>query len=146
MAQRALLRLDFPAQPESLRTVRGALGPMLDRLGVAQVDRDRLVLAVDEAVANVIRHAYGNSGQGHIVFTLACARGMLRFKLRDWAPRVDPKRIRPRDLSVCRPGGLGINFIDETMDRWCLRPQRHGGNVLVMCKRLRTRPALENRE
>jgi sigma-B regulation protein RsbU (phosphoserine phosphatase) len=146
VSRRALLSLDVPAQAESLRTVRGALGPALDRLGVAPVERDRLVLAVDEAVANVIRHAYGNTGEGRVRFTLACGRGMLRFKLRDWAPRVDPSRIKPRDLSVCRPGGLGINFIDETMDHWCVRPQRHGGNVLVMCKRLRTRPATENRE
>ena len=46
--------------------------------------------------------------------------------------------IRPRDLSECRPGGLGINFIDETMDRWRLRPLRRGGNLLVMRKRIRS--------
>jgi sigma-B regulation protein RsbU (phosphoserine phosphatase) len=45
--------------------------------------------------------------------------------------------MRPRDLSECRPGGLGINFIDDTMDRWCLRPRRHGGNRLIMCRRMR---------
>ena len=138
MAGRALLALEVQAQPEALRSVRGALTSALDRSGVAAEDRDRLVLAVDEAMANVIRHAYGNSCQGRVRFTLTRDRGMLRFRLRDFAPPVDPAQVKPRDLSVCRPGGLGINFIDETMDRWCLRPLPRGrGNVLTMCKRLR---------
>ena len=65
-------------------------------------------------------------------------RGNLRFSLRDFAPAVDPRRVRPRDLSECRPGGLGINFIDDTMDSWRLRPvKHHRGNVLTMRKRLR---------
>jgi anti-sigma regulatory factor (Ser/Thr protein kinase) len=138
MAGRALLALEVQAQPEALRSVRGALTAALDRSGVTAEERDRLVLAVDEAMANVIRHAYGNSGQGRVRFTLTRDRGMLRFRLRDFAPPVDPAQVKPRDLSVCRPGGLGINFIDETMDRWCLRPLPRGrGNVLMMCKRLR---------
>lgn len=138
MAGRALLALEVQAQPEALRSVRGALTSALDRSGVSAEARDRLVLAVDEAMANVIRHAYGNSGHGRVRFTLTRDRGMLRFRLRDFAPPVDPAQVKPRDLSVCRPGGLGINFIDETMDRWCLRPLPRGrGNVLTMCKRLR---------
>jgi len=50
---------------------------------------------------------------------------------------VDPNRIRPRDLSECRPGGLGVNLIDTVMDRWQFRhPEEGAGNLLTMIKRL----------
>ena len=138
MSSRALLRYEMPAQAEALKAMRDALVAALTRAGVAANEQDRLVLAVHEAACNVIRHAYGNSGEGRIRLTLTRQRGCLRFALRDYAPPVDAKAIRPRDLGECRPGGLGINFIDDTMDRWRLRPiRRRAGNVLVMCRRPR---------
>lgn len=141
MSGRALLRVEIPAHAEALRPLRVALIAALARAGVGARDKDLLVLAVHEAACNVIRHAYGNSGEGRIRLTVSRDRGRLRFALRDFAPPVDPRRVRPRDLSVCRPGGLGINFIDDTMDSWRLRPvKRRAGNVLIMRKRLRARP------
>lgn len=138
MSGRALLRVEIPAQAEALRSLREALVRALERAGVEQHEKDLLVLAVHEAACNVIRHAYGNSGEGRIRLTVSRERGRLRFALRDYAPPVDPCCVRPRDLSVCRPGGLGINFIDDTMDSWRLRPiRRRAGNVLVMRRRLR---------
>ncbi len=137
MSGRALLRLNLPARPEELKGLRAAVISALDRAGVDPELRARLVLAVDEAAANVIRHAYASCGPGRLKVTLSRVRGMLRFALRDFAPPVDPAKVKPRDLSVCKPGGLGINFIDETMDAWSLRPlKRRCGNVLVMRKRL----------
>jgi sigma-B regulation protein RsbU (phosphoserine phosphatase) len=139
MSARALLRLQLPARAESLKPLRDAVCAAMARAGVAPDLRDRLKLAIDEAAANVIRHAYGNCGEGEFRIAVTATRGTLRFALRDHAPAVDPARIRPRDLSECRPGGLGINFIDETMDHWRLRPLRRGGNLLVMRKRIRAR-------
>ncbi len=140
MSTRPLLKLTIPARPDALKTLRDALNAVLDRAGADPATRDRLVLAVHEAACNVIRHAYGERADGTLRVTLARQRGMLRFALRDFAPPVDPSRLKPRDLDVCRPGGLGINFIDETMDSWRLRPLKHGrGNVLTMRKRVRRR-------
>ncbi len=139
MSARALLRLSLPARPESLKPLRDAVCAAMREAGVAAPLRDRLKLAIDEAAANVIRHAYGNCGEGSFRIEVRVTRGTLRFALRDHAPAVDPSQVRPRDLSECRPGGLGINFIDETMDYWRLRPLRRGGNLLVMRKRIRAR-------
>lgn len=144
MSARPLLRLQLPAVPESLKPLRDAVCAAMTSAGVAPALRDRLKLAIDEAAANIIRHAYGNCGEGEFRIGLSVVRGSLRFTLRDHAPAVDPARVRPRDLSECRPGGLGINFIDQTMDFWRLRPLRRGGNLLVMRKRIRARPHEEN--
>jgi sigma-B regulation protein RsbU (phosphoserine phosphatase) len=139
VSARALLRLSLPARPESLKPLRDAVCDAMCKAGVDAAMRDRLKLAIDEAAANVIRHAYGNCGEGSFRIDVSATRGVLRFALRDHAPAVDPARVRPRDLSECRPGGLGINFIDETMDYWRLRPLRRGGNLMVMRKRIRAR-------
>lgn len=131
-----LLRQAFPAEPERLRCVRADLRQALDRGGVAPELRDRLVLAVDEACCNIIRHAYAG-GSGDILLSLQRDGDVLEFELRDDAPGVDPARITPRDLAECRAGGLGVNFIDALMDGWRLQPRAGGvGNVLRMWKRL----------
>jgi sigma-B regulation protein RsbU (phosphoserine phosphatase) len=52
---------------------------------------------------------------------------------------VDPAQLTARDLSECRPGGLGIPFINALMDEWKLEPAPDGrGNVLRMRKRIGT--------
>ena len=134
---RNLLDLEVPARAESLKPMRDALESALERAGIVDEARQRLKLVVDEAAANVIRHAYGNCGEGEMELVVGITRGWLRITLKDRAPPVDPSRIRPRDLSECRPGGLGINFIDETMERWRIAPlKRKRGNRLTMFKRL----------
>jgi phosphoserine phosphatase RsbU/P len=130
-----LLRQVFPAEAERLRGMRADLRGALDRGGVAPDLRDRLVLAVDEACCNIIRHAYAGSS-GDIMLSLRRDGEVLEFELRDDAPGVDPGRVTPRDLAECRAGGLGVNFIDALMDGWRLQPCASGaGNVLRMWKR-----------
>lgn len=138
MSGPALLRLDLPARAETLGDLRVALRAAFARAEIEPAASERLVLAINEAVCNVIRHGYAGRDDGALHLRIERSRGVLRMRLRDTAPPVDPATIRPRDLDVCRPGGLGINFIDATMDSWRLRPLRsHGGNVLTMRKRLR---------
>jgi sigma-B regulation protein RsbU (phosphoserine phosphatase) len=116
--------------------MRAELRLVLERDGVAADLRDRLVLAVDEACCNIIRHAYAG-GHGDIVLSLQRDGDVLEFELRDDAPGVDPSRVTPRDLAECRAGGLGVNFIDALMDGWRLQPRAGGvGNVLWMWKRV----------
>jgi sigma-B regulation protein RsbU (phosphoserine phosphatase) len=138
MSGPALLRLDLPAKAETLADLRVALRAAFARADISPAASERLVLAINEAVCNVIRHGYAGRDDGALHLRIERARGVLRMRLRDAAPPVDPSTIKPRDLDECRPGGLGINFIDATMDSWRLRPLRsRDGNVLTMRKRLR---------
>jgi sigma-B regulation protein RsbU (phosphoserine phosphatase) len=132
-----LLDLEFPAQAAQMRGVRAALRHAIDAQGVSPELRDGLVLAVDEACTNVIRHAYGGECQRRVVLHVAREEDMLVFELRDDAPTVDPGCLKARDLSECRPGGLGLPFITATMDDWKLEPAADGrGNILRMRKRI----------
>ena len=132
-----LLELEFPARPEQMRQVRATLRTALDSEEVAPELRDKLVLAVDEACTNIIRHAYCGGEGETIALHLAREQDMLVFELRDEAPAVDPTRLKKRDLSECKPGGMGVAFIDALMDDWKLEPLASGkGNILRMRKRL----------
>ncbi len=138
MSARPLLRINVPARADAMAEMRQALAHALERLHLPLRERERLILAVHEACTNVIRHAYRECTGGCIGLSVEQVRGQLRIRLRDRAPPVDPSCVKPRDLSECRAGGLGINIIDETMDRWRLRPLKHrAGNVLCMRRRLR---------
>jgi sigma-B regulation protein RsbU (phosphoserine phosphatase) len=125
------------SDPENLRLVRRKTSEVLSEVGFDEDQRARLVLAVDEAVANVIRHAYAGCCDGRVELSFWLDADTVRIELRDYADPVDPNRIKPRDLSECRPGGLGVNLIDSVMDNWCFRHPADGpGNQLTMVKRL----------
>lgn len=132
-----VLDLHIPAQAEALRGLRSAMRQALDGLHVEPQLRDRLVLAVDEASANIIRHAYGPDRNGDIGLRILHSSSLLTFELTDTAPRVDPAVLQPKPLGECRCGGFGIALIDEVMDDWRIQPMPGDhGNRLVLRKRM----------
>ena len=132
-----LLELRVPAQPKQLRRVREAVRKAVEGCGCSPQATDDIVLAVDEACQNVIRHAYRNEPRGSIVLEIARVGDDLIFSLRDFAPPIDPAQVKPRDLDDLRPGGLGTHFIRNVMDEAYFVQRSSGdGNLLRMVKRI----------
>lgn len=132
-----LIRKSFNSCPSNLQPVRKIVGKTAEKLGIDVETRDKLMLVVDEAVANIIRHAYDGDSKGRIELSMWQQDDTLEIRLRDFAVPVDCSKIKPRDLDEFRPGGLGINFIDSVMDSWRFTtPESGDGNVLVMRKRI----------
>ena len=79
-----------------------------------------IVLGLDEACSNVIRHAYQNLPDGHIRLVCDTLSGRLRFRLRDFGQPCDPamfsSKLELRSLESVRPGGLGLHFIRKAFD------------------------------
>ncbi len=127
--------LDIEARANLLSVIRHALAAWCQRAGLDANRTDRICMAVDEAAANIIRHAYGES-HGRIRVSAFEERGssppMLCFVLDDDGAQVDLDTIRSRDLTDVRPGGLGVHLIREVMDEatWAHRPD--GGTRLTM--------------
>ena len=132
-----LLRHRFPARAVELRSVREAVRREALGQGCAPECAADIVMAVDEACQNIIRHAYAGRGDGEIVLEIERAGEDLVVSLRDFAPPVDPSRVRPRDLDDVRPGGLGTHLIRECMDGADFAPAPPGGgNLFRMKKRI----------
>lgn len=128
-----LSQIRITADAINLKPVRDGLKKGLSQAHCTQKLMEKLLLVVNEAIANIIRHAYRGDPDGEIEFTLYRRKSKLIFYLRDWAPRVDVRRIAPRNLDECRPGGLGVNIIDCVMDSWIFTvPEDDNGNLLIM--------------
>jgi sigma-B regulation protein RsbU (phosphoserine phosphatase) len=132
-----LLELRFPAQPRELKAMREALRDRVLASGCSEATTADIVMAIDEACQNVIRHAYGPQRAGDIVLEVDRDGDCLVFRLTDFAPRIDPERVRPRHLDDVRPGGLGTHLIREAMDSAeFVEPPPGCGNLLRMVKRI----------
>ncbi len=132
-----VLRLTVPARADRLRLVRSALTAMATEVGCCDAVARDLVLAVDEACQNVIRHAYGDDPSGRIIVIVRREGDNLVVLLRDFAEPVDVEKIRPRDLGDVRPGGLGTHLMREVLDEVAFLPTpADGGNLLRMVKRI----------
>jgi anti-sigma regulatory factor (Ser/Thr protein kinase) len=132
-----LLQLRVPARAERLKEVRGAVGEAAGRCGCSDEAMREVVIAVDEACQNIIRHAYGEKTDGDVVVEIRCHGDTMIVDLRDFAEKVDPATIKPRELDDLKPGGLGTHFMREVMDSVeYLAPPQGRGNLLRMVKRI----------
>lgn len=126
----------FPARPERLRDIRRAVAETAGLLGCSDALVRDIVLAVDEACQNIIRHAYCGR-DGDIVVQVGRDDHRLVVRLIDFAPPVDIAKVCPRPLDELRPGGLGTHFIRAVMDEVdFLAPPAGAGNLLQMVKRI----------
>ena len=120
-----LLKLELHSDPKLLSVVRGALERLTEVLGFSPPERRSVTRAVDEALTNIMRHCYG--GQLDKPIEIHCLRlpqatssphgGGLQIVLCDHGPEVDPTKLRGRRLDEIKPGGLGLHFIRQSMDR-----------------------------
>jgi len=133
----ALAEVRFTSRPDQLKHVRSVVRDVLDQTDYDEESRMSIVLALDEACTNVIRHAYLGDEGGDIVLQIAREKDDLVFRIRDFAEPIDRSQVRSRALDDIRPGGLGVHFIYEIMDQATfLDPPDGDGNLLVMRKRI----------
>jgi serine/threonine-protein kinase RsbW len=131
------LELQIDSDPAALKSVRQQVEPFALALGYDEEIAGQILLALDEALTNVIRHAYQGQTDQPIHITLAAHDGHLAISVRDFGRTCDPATIRSRDLDDIRPGGLGVHIIHECMDRVEYLPADNGrGTTLHMHKAL----------
>ncbi len=103
---------------------------------------DEVVISVDEAVSNIIIHAYNKDPNGiiEIKVTVDPSR-VITIKLYDTGEPFDPSIIKPPVLSSClddRPiGGLGLYLMKKFMNEVCFSfDESHSQNKCTMTKYL----------
>ncbi|GAA4818396.1 hypothetical protein GCM10011365_11480 [Marinicella pacifica] len=132
-----LLNIRFMADPCELKKIRQQVENIVIDVGFNASQQQKIILALDEAITNIIRHAYKNTDDGEIELAILRQNSTLSFYLRDFAPEVYDSSIKPRDLSQLQPGQMGINFIDTVMDSWEFATPKDGyGNLLIMKKEI----------
>jgi anti-sigma regulatory factor (Ser/Thr protein kinase) len=108
--------------------------------GLADDERGRLLVILEELFTNVVAHGYGGQwAAGSIVVTLGCRRGVLTIDFVDDGPSFDPLAHSEPDFESPpeqRPvGGLGIAIVRALADQASYRRESHR-NHLYLVRRL----------
>jgi anti-sigma regulatory factor (Ser/Thr protein kinase) len=118
-----LLNLKLRSNPEMLCVVRSAVERLTEEMGFSEQESRSVTRAVDEALTNIMRHAYqGRPEQPIQVSCFHCAptggnqRECLEILLVDSGVAMDLSKLKVRSLDEVKPGGLGLHFIRASMD------------------------------
>jgi len=97
--------------------------------------RTLMVLGVDEACTNVIRHAYRLQDDQLMALSLEGLHDCVRVRLRDYGRQTPPHAMSGRTHDLIKPGGLGLLMIRSAFDKvdYILKNR---GTELVLTKNL----------
>ncbi len=130
------IRLSVQSHGRYLEPIRLIVRETCDLVDLTEEQAGEVVLAVQEALANVIRHCYKDSPDLRIDLCLTLPGDRLEIRIDDYGSFVDPASIRGRALEDVRPGGLGVHFMRKVMDEVRYEKNAWGGTALTMVKAL----------
>jgi serine/threonine-protein kinase RsbW len=125
--------LQIPSDPARLREVRVALEEMARVAGFDETAVAEIGLCVNEALANIMRHAYRGDSTRPILIQAEFRPPELHVSIRDWGVQFDPDTVLCRPYNPEQPGGIGLLCLRQCMDRIEYVPQDQG-MLLRMCR------------
>ena len=128
-------KLEFTSHTANLALMRNFVRKFLERHRFSEKQRTLMVLGIDEACTNVIRHAYDLRDDQPIALSVEVLSSCVRMRLRDYGSKTAPHTMRGRDHAEVKPGGLGLHLIRNAFDKvdYILKPR---GTELVLTKNL----------
>ena len=136
--------LQVPSSTENLALIREFVGSTAQQAGLDPTEAAGLEMAVDEACANVIEHAYGHDVTKEVIVRVTLDGETLSIDIEDTGRGFDPGAVGQEELeqliSKRKTGGLGMRLMTKLMDevRYEIEPGKK--NALHMTKRLRKKP------
>lgn len=113
--------LVIPSQTDRLKEVRNFIAHAAHRFGFGEDDVNKIVLAVDEACTNIIKHAY-EYGKNHTIKLSILTQGtVFEITITDQGRPFDPSSVPQPNmkeyLSHFKRGGLGMYLMKTVMDK-----------------------------
>jgi serine/threonine-protein kinase RsbW len=133
--------LTVPGTLDSLKSIRDYVSDATIKAGLDRLLANRLRLAVDEIVTNIIVHGYGEAGaEGDIWIAAVIDADRLTITVEDTGPHYDPtQHIMPTEEDLGQPldtreiGGLGIYLAVNSIDEFHFeRVNNRNRNIFVM--------------
>ncbi len=131
------VRLIVRSDPRFLGSIRSLVRGWLEACELAEDVVDKVVLAIDEACANAIRHAYEGRCDETLEVSFREDGEYLELQVSDQGAPCPPEYIERRPLqppavSDLRPGGLGVPLMHEVFDEVRFCPGETSGNCIIM--------------
>ena len=126
--------ITIPSHPKYLSVVRSVTGKIAQIYEITEPLTEDMKLAVDEACANVIKHAYRGDRTKKIVLKYKITKKSFNVIIEDSGIKAQTDLIKGRSLDDIRPGGLGIHFIKRVFDVFQFDETKKKGNRLILIK------------
>ncbi len=113
--------LKIPSKTDNLELIRSFVSHVAEMIGFDADETYKIELAVDEACANVIKHAYDKqNAENQIDLAIEIDVKKLVIIITDLGKGFDVKKVLKKDikeyLAEMRVGGLGIHLIKALMN------------------------------
>jgi len=113
-------RFKIKSTTDNLALARNFIKDAALEVGFTEEQAGKIILAADEAVTNVIKHAYKFSKNGEIILSVSFSNNKFSVSISDKGKHFDPKKIKEPNLKKYykekRVGGLGIYLMKKLMD------------------------------
>ncbi|MFQ5630603.1 MAG: ATP-binding protein [bacterium] len=126
-----------PSDPKILKIIRDGISHLCELQGFSSDEGKSIMLAVDEACSNIIKHTYAGANNCPIIVSCSMIDNGVKVVLRDFGAKVNQKQLRSRELDDIRPGGLGVHLINSVMDEVMYDEKCSDGNRLTLVRYLR---------
>lgn len=135
-----LRTLEIKADLDNLGHVRDFIEANLKTSGLSSDKAGEFLLAIDEAVSNIIMHGFKSNPDGRIELTVTRQPEALLVRIRDNAPLFDPTQNSNPHLEISplerdAPGGFGMYLLNHLVDRIDYKVTDDGCNELTMLKK-----------
>ena len=135
-----IITLSVPSMPEHLKLIRKVATSVTGAVAALDGEAGRVVLALDEACANIIKYSCGGPDPDlTIEVTFTVTDDSLKIRLCDFGKcgkgfNLEDNR-KEKDPNAPTPGGYGLNILKTVMDSVEYSCRVEGGNVLTMEKK-----------
>ncbi len=108
------------SRTEKLEVVRDFILKAAEKAGFSGDDINKIILAVDEACTNIIKHAYKYSPLGLIEIKVKADAQKLSIIIKDYGESFEPEKVPAPDIEELvknkKIGGLGMFLMKKLMD------------------------------
>lgn len=127
-------KFELVAKSDVLPSFRKTMREFLECRGWCKKTTAEILLAIDEVLTNIIRHAY----QGRLAKMTVWIEDdeeKIKITIEDHGVRFNPTEVSSPKLPPDKPGGLGVHFIRTVMDEMVYDADYKQGNRLYLIKR-----------
>jgi serine/threonine-protein kinase RsbW len=129
------------SRTENLSQIRDFISNKASKTGISNEEVENIMLAVDEACTNIIKHAYKSFPDGKIIIRVDYNSAKLLITIIDYGSTFDPLIVPDPDLQKYyrdgRVGGLGMYLMKSLMDdiKYTSIPGKY--NQVLLSKRIK---------
>jgi anti-sigma regulatory factor (Ser/Thr protein kinase) len=138
-------KIRVASSTKHIKKVRAEVEQITTEMGFPSEDVFNIKLAINEAHANVIEHAYAGSDTGEILFQFLIFKDRLEVVIKDFGQGVGQKTIKGEDhLDELEGSGLGVFLIKTVMDKVRYKRTAKVGTELWLTKFLPSNSSTQN--